>query len=495
MPEFYGREIASTLHVVMVSPEIAPFAKTGGLGDVLGSLPQALEQLGLRVSLIMPAYRSILRGSFPLEDTGIRFAVPVSSRQEGGSLLRIRSGNDTYVYLIRADKYFDRDYLYSTPAGDYPDNAERFVFFNRAVLEVLKLYPPDILHVHDWQSALAITFLKAQPHLYSQLSAVKTVFTAHNLGFQGLFRHLDWHLLNLDGSFFTPRYLESYGKINFLKGGLVFADAITTVSPTYAEEIRTAEQGLGLESVFQERADRLAGILNGADYAVWNPETDPFIAERFGLTNLLGKKRCKADLQQSFRLPQNPEIPVIGMVSRLTTQKGFDLLIKGIDRLLWRELQFILLGTGDSQYQDFFSDMAARYPDKVGVRIAFNDPLSHKIIGGSDMLLMPSQYEPCGLTQIYGLKYGTIPVVRATGGLKDTVEEFDPKTGKGNGFVFDAYEVTDFLAAVERALDLFSQQRQWQALMKNAMTADFSWGQSARAYLNLYQKLVRSSSR
>lgn len=489
MPELDRREIVPARHIAMVAPEIAPLARTGGLGDVLGALPQALEGLGLRVSLITPAYRSTLRGSLPLEDIGIRFVVPVASRQEEGSLLRTRSGHDIDVYLIRADKYFDRDYLYSTPEGDYPDNAARFIFFSRAALEVLKLCPPDILHAHDWQSALAITFLKAQPHLYSQLASVKTVFTVHNLGFQGLFRRLDWRLLNLERSLFTPRYLEFYGKINLLKGGLVFADAITTVSPTYAQEIKTAEQGFGLEGVFRERADSLVGILNGADDAVWHPENDPFLAARFGLNNLGGKKRCKADLQQSFRLPQNPQIPLVGMVSRLTAQKGFDLLMAAMDKLLSRELQFILLGTGESQYQDFFSNVAARYPDKVGVRIAFDDSLSHKIIGGSDLLLMPSRYEPGGLTQLYGFKYGTIPVVRATGGLKDTVEEFDPKTGKGNGFVFGAYEVADFLAAVERALHLFWQQREWRTLLQNAMTADFSWGRSARAYLELYRGL------
>ena len=483
---------ALPLHIAMASPEIAPFAKTGGLGDVLGFLPKALKQLGLRVSLIMPAYRSVLQGSFPLEDTGVRFSVPISDRREEGILLKTKAERDTTVYLIRADRYFDRDYLYGTPEGDYPDNAERFVFFARAVLEVLKLDPPAILHAHDWQSALAIAFLKAQPHLYPELSSVKAAFTIHNLGYQGLFSHLQWHLLNLERSFFTPRYLEFYGKINFLKGGLIFADAITTVSPTYAEEIKTAEQGFGLEGVFQERTGSLVGILNGADYDIWNPETDPFIAKGYGPQNLTGKRSCKANLQRRFHLIENPDIALIGMVSRLAAQKGLDLLEKALDGLLSRDLQLVLIGTGDKHYEEFFSKAPVLYPKRVGVRVAFDEPLAHKIIAGSDMFLMPSRYEPSGLTQIYSLKYGTIPIVRATGGLKDTIEEFDPKTGAGNGFLFGPYEVRDLLAAVDKALAIFYRKEEWATLIKNAMAADFSWEHSARLYLDLYQRLVTS---
>jgi starch synthase len=481
---------ARDLHVALVSPEIAPFAKTGGLGDVLGSLPQALAELGVRVSLILPAYRSVLLGGFPLEDTEVRFTVPVSDRREEGRLLKTRVGSDITVYFIRADRYFDREYFYGTPEGDYPDNAERFVFFCRAALEVLKLDPPHILHANDWESALAIAFLKAQPDLYPELAATKTVLTIHNLGYQGLFWGLDWHLLNLDRSLFTPHYLEFYGKINFLKGGIVFADAVTTVSPTYAEEIQTAEQGFGLDGVFHERAANLVGILNGVDYDVWNPETDPSIAKNYSLKNLSGKRMCKIDLQQNFCLSQNPDIPVIGMVSRLTAQKGVDLLEKALDDLLSRNCQLVLLGAGDKSYQDFFSQIPDRYPGKVGVQIGFSESSAHKIIAGSDLLLMPSRYEPGGLTQLYGLKYGTIPIVRATGGLKDTVEEFQPKTGRGHGFVFGPYEVWSFLEAIDRALISFHQKDEWTMLMGNAMAADFSWARSARVYLDLYRRLA-----
>ncbi len=481
--------LPEALQVAIISPEIVPFAKTGGLGDVLGSLPIALERLGLCPSLFMPAYRSVLKGSFPLEDTGIRFSVPVSSHMEEGSLLKTVIGKAIPVYLIRADRYFDRDYLYGTTDADYPDNAERFTFFARAVLEVLKLSPPCLIHAHDWQSALAIVFLKTQAQLYRELALTKTVFTIHNLGYQGLFQHLDWHLLNLDQRLFTPRYLEFYGKINFLKGGLVFADTITTVSPTYAEEIKTAEQGFGLESIFQERAESLIGILNGANYSVWNPETDPFIAQNYSTQAPSGKNTCKTDLQRFFGLPLDAEAPLLGMVSRLTTQKGIDLLQEALDRLLSRKLQLVLIGAGESHYEQTFGRAALTYPERMGVKIVFDEAIAHKVIAGADMFLMPSRYEPSGLTQLYSLRYGTISIVRATGGLKDTIEEFYPETGKGNGFVFGSYEAKDLLAAVDRGIALFRQREKWMTIMHNAMIADFSWERSARAYLDLYRTL------
>jgi starch synthase len=488
-----GNRIVRTapLHVALVSPEITPFAKTGGLGDVLGTLPKALKQLGVRVSLFMPAYRSVLKGDFKLENTGVRFTVPVSARREMGSLWKAETVDGIPVYLIRADRYFEREYLYSTPEGDYSDNAERFVFFNRAVLEILKSDPPDILHTNDWQSALAIAFLKAQPELYPELSSVKTVFTVHNLGYQGHFLQSDWHLLNLDGRFFTYHFIEFYRKINFLKAGLVFADAITTVSPTYAEEIKTAEQGFGLEGVFQERADKLFGIINGVDYDIWNPETDLHIARKFNLKNLAGKRVCKDEIQQIFNLPQNPDIPLVGMVTRLSAQKGVDLLREAVDELFSRNLQFVLLGTGDRFNQDFFSRLPAWYPEKAGVQIAFDESMAHKVIAGCDLLFMPSYYEPGGLTQLYALRYGTIPIVRVTGGLKDTIEEFDLKTGKGNGFVFGPFKVTNLLSSVDRALSIFQHKSEWRTLVRNAIVADFSWTRSAQEYLNLYKELVK----
>ncbi len=482
------------LHVVMASPEIAPFAKTGGLADVLASLPRALERLGLRISLIMPAYRSVLHGGFPLEDAGVSFTVPISNGREAGTVLKTKMGKDITVYLICADQYYDREHFYGSHGEDYLDNAERFTFFARSILEVLKQDPPAILHTHEWQSALAVAFLKVQPHLYPELSSVKTVFTVHNLGYQGLFDCLDWHILNLEKHLFTPRYLEFWGKINFLKGGLVFADRITTVSPAYAEEVKTAEQGFGLDGIFRERAKDLVGIINGADYEIWNPETDPFICHTYSFHKLSGKKSCKSELQRIFSLHNDPDIPLIGMVSRLASQKGFDLLEQAMDELISRGAQLVLLGAGDRHYEQVFSQMAERYPGKAGGKIDFDESLSHKVIAGSDMLLMPSRYEPSGLTQLYSLRYGTIPIVRATGGLKDTIKEFDPETGEGNGFVFVPYEVPELVQALDRALKLLGQEKDWSKLVGNAMAADFSWARSARLYADLYHKLVEHSS-
>ncbi|MGB9457324.1 MAG: glycogen synthase GlgA [Bryobacteraceae bacterium] len=483
--------LPSSLHVVMVCPEVVPFARTGGLGDVVGSLAIALQRLGQRVSLIMPAYASVLQGKFELRDTGIRVTVPLWGRREEAQVLVTMLGDEIPVYLIRADRYFDREYLYTTPQGDYSDNAERFAFFSRAALEVLReIDTPDILHAHDWQAALAITFLKAQPERYPGLASVRTVLTVHNLGYQGLFSPQDWGVLDLDSSLFSAQGLEFYQKINFLKGGLVFANALTTVSPTYAQEIRTPENGFGLEGVFQQRAADLAGILNGVDYEVWSPATDPFIARNYTSLDLSGKSACKADLQEAFGLSQKPNVPLIGVVSRLAPQKGLDLIEAATEDLLQRDLQFVLLGTGESRWEDYFRSVAARKPGKVGVKIAFEDELAHKIEAGADMFLMPSRYEPGGLNQLYSLKYGTIPVVRATGGLKDSIEEFDPAAGTGNGFVFDAYDVSELLAALDRALATFRHRLRWAALMRSAMAADYSWGRSARGYLALYERLL-----
>ncbi|MBI2360661.1 MAG: glycogen synthase GlgA [Deltaproteobacteria bacterium] len=478
------------MKIAMVSPEMVPFAKTGGLADMAGSLCPALERLGLKVSVVMPAYRSVIHGNFSLIDGGLSVSVPISDRQVEGSILQTKLGQGMAVHFIRCDRYFDREALYTASEGDYVDNAERFVFLARAALEALRPNPPQILHCHDWQTALAIVFLKAQPENYPELASVKTVLTVHNLGYQGLFGYPDWHLLNLDRSLFNFRQLEFFGKINFLKGGLVFADAITAVSPTYAEEIKSPEQGFGLEGLFQERAQDLFGILNGADYAVWSPQADRCIARNYGATDLAGKKVCKADLQRAMGLPETAGIPLVGMVSRLIAQKGLDLLEKCGEELLGRNLQFVLLGSGEAKYEAAVREWALRHPGKASVRIGFDETLAHQIEAGADLFLMPSQYEPCGLNQLYSLKYGTIPIVRATGGLKDSVIDYQPKSRSGTGFVFGPYEPAALLDALDRALNLFARPKGWEALVKRAMAADFSWDRSARAYAEMYQRLV-----
>jgi len=480
-------------HIVMVCPEIAPLAKTGGLADMAGALALALDELGHRVSVVVPAYRQVFHAGIPLQESGLRLRATVGGSMEDAEVLTATIGRAVNTYLIRADRYFDRNHLYGTSEGDYADNAERFAFFNRATLELLgKIGLPDVLHAHDWQTALAIAFLKSQPERYPGLAGIGTVLTVHNLGYQGLFSSDDWRFLDLDRSFFSPHWLEFYGKINFLKAGLVFADTITTVSRTYAREIATAEYGFGLEGVFQQRAQDVVGIMNGANYEVWNPAADPFVARNFRLEDLSGKQACKANLQEAFGLSPMPDVPLLAVVSRLAAQKGMDLLESVLHQLLQRDVQFVLLGSGDKRYQDYFQAAALRYPGRIGVRISFDEALAHRIEAGADIFLMPSRYEPSGLNQLYSMKYGTIPVVRATGGLRDSVEEFDSARGSGTGFLFESYNSNDFLAAIDRALALFRRKDEWTKIMKNAMAVDCSWSGSAREYLQVYKRVLGS---
>jgi starch synthase len=474
----------------MLSPEIAPFAKTGGLADVVGTLSLALEKCGHEVSLIMPAYRCALNQGFDFKETALQPVVPIGESLETASVLKTRLSENISVFLVRADRYFDRDDLYGTAEGDFPDNAQRFVFFSRAALEILRAHPAEIVHCHDWQAALATVILKTQSSRYPEIAAAKTILTAHNLGFQGIFPESKWPLFNLGRNYFTPQYLEFYGNINFLKGALVFADKITTVSPSYAQEIMTAEQGFGLEGVLRQRSADLKGILNGIDYTEWNPETDPYIAGRYSQDDLSGKRTCKKDLQQRLGLFVEPDIPLVGMISRLTAQKGLDLVQKIFDELMERQLQVVLLGDGETRYESFFTSATVRFPAKMAARIGFDTPLAHRIEAGADIFLMPSLYEPCGLNQMFSQKYGTIPIVRAVGGLKDTVLDYDTYQRSGTGFVFRPYDPQALLETIDKALRVYDNKRAWSALQRRAMSMDFSWDRSARAYSTLYEELL-----
>jgi starch synthase len=348
--------------------------------------------------------------------------------------------------------------------------------------------PPDVLHCHDWQTALVPVFARAFPD--PRLAATRMLLTVHNIGYQGIFPSSVWPLLDLDWSYFTPRTLEFYGQVNFLKGGLVFADALTTVSRRYAEEILSVEHGHGLDGVLRERRDVLQGILNGVDYASWDPASDRYIAAPYSAEDLAGKARCKADLQARFGLRLAPHTPLLGMVSRLADQKGLDILTAALSELLRHELQIAILGDGEARYEDQLTVEARRAPECLGVRIAFDVAASHRVEAGADALLMPSRYEPCGLNQMYGLRYGTVPVVRATGGLDDTVEEFDPTSGRGNGFKFVAYTPDALRDAVRRALEVYHRPPEWRRLMRNGMACDFSWDRPAARYLALYRSLL-----
>ncbi len=475
----------------MAASEVVPFAKTGGLADVLGTLPVALARLGVEVSIILPNYGFIEHRVHHIEPTSIELQVPVSSHRVQARVFRTTLANGVAVYFIGADRYFARPGIYGE-GGDYEDNAERFAFFSRAVLALLQeLGAPDVLHCHDWQTALALAFLRADAERYPQLQAVRGVFTIHNLGYQGRFWSQDWHLLNLDRRYFAPQFIEFFGDINCLKAGLVFADALTTVSPTYAKEIQTAELGCGLDGVLRARRSVLTGILNGVDYSEWDPADDPHIAAPYTRRRRSSSKAvCKRDLQALTGLATDTDVPLIGIVSRLADQKGFDILAEAFPELVQRPAQLVILGSGDARYQDFFRTQAALFPDRVAVRIGFDHALAHKIEAGSDMFLMPSRYEPCGLNQMYSLRYGTIPIVRATGGLDDSVIDLDADPHGATGFKFSDYSPRALLSCVDRALRAFEQPKVWGRLMNNAMRSDFSWDRSARAYLDLYETLV-----
>jgi len=477
------------MKIAMIASEVSPFAKTGGLADVLGTLTVALERFGHELCVIAPAYRPVLQSSFRMQETSFNLSAPIADRQVSASVLKTSVGMGVDVYFIRADQYFDRETLYGTPAGDYPDNAERFAFFSRAALELLRQQPVDILHGHDWQAALAIVFFKTQADRYPEIAAAKTVFTIHNLGFQGIFPPAEWPLLNLDPTCFTPQLLEFYGNFNLLKGAIVMADKITTVSPTYAQEIMTTDQGFGLEGVLSQRSADIVGILNGVDYGQWNPWTDPYLTHHYGENSLGAKRLCKAGLQSALDLPDATEIPLIAMISRLTPQKGIDLVEKVFDSLMERNVQVALLGSGEPRFEQFFRDAAGRYPGRVAVRIGFDEPLAHRIEAGADFFLMPSLYEPCGLNQMYSLKYGTVPIVRAVGGLKDSVQDYDALTQTGTGFVVNSHDPQALLDAVDRALTVYGDKTVLTAMRRRAMAMDFSWDGSARKYSNLYQRL------
>jgi starch synthase len=478
----------------MLAPEAHPYAKTGGLADVLAALPRALARAGVDVTVCLPGYRTALRTAGATRP-GARLHAPVAARMEPAQLLHV-AGSAVPTVLVAHDRYFDRDGLYGDAGGDYGDNAERFVFFCRAALEWLRTVAPrpDVLHVHEWQAALAPAFLRATAPLYPELAGMRTVMTVHNLAYQGRFAESDWHLLNLDSRYFSPDFLEFYGQVNFLKAGLVFADAITTVSPRYAREIATPAFGEGLDGVVRARAARVHGILNGIDDAEWNPATDAYLPAHYDARDPAGKAACKAALQAEVGLPVRPAAPLLAIVSRFAEQKGLDLVVAALPALLaTTDATVVALGSGDARYERLLAARARDFPGRAVVRVGFDEPLAHRIEAGADVFLMPSRFEPCGLNQLYSLRYGTVPVVHATGGLDDTVVEFDPATGTGTGFKFAPYAVEPFLAAVRRALATYREPGRWAALERNGMREDFSWDRSAAAYAALYAELLEAS--
>ncbi len=458
------------MKILLASSEMVPFAKTGGLADVAGALPLALEELGEEVIITLPRYKAIT-------DT------PFKPQRLKGDISFCVIGKNIKVYFIEKNKYFDRDGLYQDKTGDYKDNLERFSYYCLRALELLKEinFKPDIIHVHDWQASLIAVYLKTRYAQDPFFKSTRTLLTVHNIGYQGLFPKEEFPKLGLDWSVFTMEGLEYYGKINILKGALEFSDLINTVSPTYAAEIRTKEFGFGLEGVLNKRQERLFGILNGLDYKIWNPETDPFIAKNFSLKTLAGKKKNKEDLQKFCHLPAASDTPLLGIVSRLAQQKGFDILAQAIDSICKMNLQMVILGTGDLKYHQILEGMVKKYPSVISLHLKFDDRLAHKIYAGSDIFLMPSRYEPCGLGQMISFRYATLPLVFKTGGLADTVN-------KDNGFVFEHYTKDDLMKSINKAITLYANKEKWNRLITNAMQSNFSWEESAKNYLELYVK-------
>lgn len=471
------------MRILFVASEALPFAKTGGLADVIEGLPRALAEQGHEVAVVVPRYRGVK----PAATVIPRLMIPVGAQPRFPAILGGELNQGVRSYLVDDPEYFDRAQLYGEN-GDYPDNAERFGELCRAAIEIAKqVWRPEIFHCHDWQTGLVPVLLRTQYGDDPQVKDIPVVFTIHNIGYQGVFPREALARVGIPLSAFHPGGLEFFGSVNLLKGGLMYSDYLTTVSPRYAQEIQTAEYGHGLDGVVRERAARLRGILNGADYSVWNPEKDAQIAARYSRENLAGKKACKQELRKILGLPaEKKRRAVIGIVSRFVDQKGFDLIAENAPALMKEEVSLVALGTGERRYEELFRALAEHFPRRAAAKIGYDDALAHQIEAGADIFLMPSRYEPCGLNQIYSLRYGTVPVVRATGGLDDTIEEFDPQRGTGTGFKFASYSGRAMLDGVRRALHYYQDEAKWNLIQRNGMAKDFSWKASAAEYAKLY---------
>jgi starch synthase len=486
------------VNVVFVASEAVPFAKTGGLADVAGALPRALEQQGHRPTLFLPCYRRARLAGPELVDTGLTLQIPVGARVVEGRVRESRlPASEVPVYLIDQPGYFSREGLYGNGTTDYDDNCARFVFFNRAVLETIRALHlhPDVIHCNDWQAGLIPVYCRTLYRNLPELASVGTLLTIHNLAYLGLFWHWDLALTGLDWHLFNWRQLEFHGKLCFMKAGLVFADMLSTVSPSYAREIQTPRFGSGLEGLLRTRQADLHGIVNGIDTQAWNPAHEPMLAQRYDASSVVpGKARCKAWLQERTGLAERPEIPLFAQIGRLDPQKGWDLLAEVADRLLERDVQLLVLGVGHPKYHALLEDLARRHPGQFGAHLGFADELAHQIEAGADLFLMPSLYEPCGLNQLYSLAHGTVPIVRATGGLADTVVDADARTladGTANGFSFSEPTPQALWRTIERALKVWPDRANWVKLMQTGMKADWSWDRSAGEYTRLYDEIVR----
>ncbi|MCC6511297.1 MAG: glycogen synthase GlgA [Pirellulaceae bacterium] len=487
------------LHIVFVSAEAVPLAKTGGLADVCGVLPRELAKLGHKCSLFIPGYRRALATSLPLEVTDVGFAIPMGGRHVACRLLKTQlPDSNVDVYLVDQPQYFDRDALYGDVQGDYRDNCERFSFFCRAVVHAIEQMDmhPDVVHCHDWQAGLVPAYVATGSGGYSWTKRCASIMTVHNLAYQGRFWHYDMVHTGLDWQYFNWKQMEFYGDLCFLKTGLVFSDAVTTVSPTYAAEIRTPEHGCALDGVLRDRGESLVGIVNGVDYQVWNPAKDRLLPHQYDVSNWrIGKRVCKLTLRADLGLADTDTV-LIGIVSRLAGQKGWDLILPLMQRWLQMErpVQWVVLGTGEEPIESELTQMAAHSKSRVAVRLEFSEALAHRIEAASDIFLMPSRYEPCGLNQLYSLRYGTVPVVHATGGLVDTVVDANQKNlseGIATGFAFNDYRLDELEHTLGRAVDVCrTEPTIWAKIVECGMRQDWSWQRSATQYVRLYEQTV-----
>jgi len=485
------------MHIVFAASECVPFVKTGGLADVVGTLPREIARLGHKVSVYIPYFAQV-RQKAPEKKYLIRsLTIPFQYYNRFVAILDGGIRDGVQYCFVDCPELFDREGVYGTQTGDYLDNWERFGLFCRATIEATKqLGVPDVYHIHDWQAAMLAVYRQTVYYFDPELRNAGCLLTIHNAGYQGWFPPQTTERLLLPWDVFTMDKVEQYDTFNFLKGGIVYSDIITTVSKKYAEEIQTPEFGNALDSALRKRAADLHGILNGVDYSQWDPSTDHNIAAHYTPNNLAGKAECRKDLLHAFGASHIPDTtPVLGIVARFATMKGFDMFAQIADNLLNDDVYLIALGTGEPYYENLFRSLQERFPGKVSVRIAYDEVLAHKVEAGSDIFLMPSRYEPSGLNQMYSLKYGTVPVVRATGGLDDSVEEWNPETRSGTGFKFYGYNPGDLLAAIEHALDLFHNDKNaWRTLMLNGMAMDFSWHKPASEYAALYEEVARRRS-
>lgn len=483
------------MKILFLASEVEPLAKTGGLADVAGALPCALHDLGCDVRIGTPFYRHTKETGIPCELFASRIHVQVGRLRLTDDVYQTYLNRKVPVYLFNKEEFFDRNNLYGTVNGDYFDNVERFVYLCRGALELCLAsgFVPDIIHCNDWHTALVPVYLKSLYGKSTLFQKTASVLTIHNLAYQGVYPADEYFVTGLPDELFNPRGIEFWGNINFLKGGILFADAVTTVSKQYSKEVQTPEFGFGLDDVLRSRTDNLYGIVNGVDYSVWNPAVDSLIAKRYDESDLSGKAVCKKDLIETLNMdPSFATKPILAMVGRLTDQKGCALLGQIINDLMQMKTGFVLLGEGEPRYNQMFGTIRRDPGGSAGIIIGYNNRLAHKIMAGADILLIPSRYEPCGLTQMYALKYGTVPVVRDTGGLSDTVRDFAPDTGKGNGFKFSDYRAASFLARIKDAVRHYNNSETWQKIIRNGMNADFSWKRSAQQYLQVYQKAMEN---